>query len=270
MQEYSLKNEGIRAGKKKGTSAKLAPIHAPLSIEIQYYRAENEILKKLSELVKTDIIPRYQYEYKTGTLLDAQVNDVDASWFDNINNSKYSWIAAAMGSIGRIIREEGRRHTRKFSANIKQVMGIDLSAVIRDEDIEGLLKIATSYSASLVTNMTDDAIKRIESAVYSATINGDSVTNLRKTLQEQLGISQRRAKLIARDQTSKLYGDMDRIRQTQAGITSYEWLASMDERTRPLHASYNGRTFKWSEPPSDGHPGSAINCRCVAIGKVEF
>jgi uncharacterized protein with gpF-like domain len=33
---------------------------------------------------------------------------------------------------------------------------------------------------------------------------------------------------------------------------------------RRAHAVYDDQVFRWDDPPEDGHPGQAINCRCRA------
>lgn len=79
--------------------------------------------------------------------------------------------------------------------------------------------------------------------------------------------ARKRAELVARDQTLKLYGNLARIRQTSAGVERYVWRTARDERVRPEHASREGETFSWDDPPVeddyDGAPGQPINCRCV-------
>jgi hypothetical protein len=48
-------------------------------------------------------------------------------------------------------------------------------------------------------------------------------------------------------------------------LPRYVWLTSGDEKVRPSHAANDGKIFYWSDPPSTGHPGEDINCRCVAV-----
>jgi SPP1 gp7 family putative phage head morphogenesis protein len=61
------------------------------------------------------------------------------------------------------------------------------------------------------------------------------------------------------------------VRQTQAGISEYEWSTSGDERVRSSHDELDGTRQSWDDPPvtnDDGdtnHPGEDYQCRCVAI-----
>lgn len=98
---------------------------------------------------------------------------------------------------------------------------------------------------------------------------GVRVEDIQKQLQEQFGIEERRAQLIARDQTLKLAGQLQEQRQTQAGIRRYVWTTSDDERVRPDHAALDGTVQEWDAPPvidsrtgRRGHPGSDFQCRC--------
>ena len=158
-------------------------------------------------------------------------------------------------------------------ATAKRALGINLSAVVRDEDLADYLQAAVARNTSLIQSLSDDIVKRIEQTVYTNSIAGNSVTTLRKSLQAQFGITDRRARLIARDQTGKFNSDLNKIRQQQAGVTSYVWLTAHDERVRPLHKKLDGNTYKWGEPTGAEEglpPGQPINCRCVARGVVEF
>lgn len=53
--------------------------------------------------------------------------------------------------------------------------------------------------------------------------------------------------------------------QTEAlRVTEYIWRSRDDARVRPEHAQYDDHVFSWSNPPKDGPPGEAWNCRCTA------
>jgi SPP1 gp7 family putative phage head morphogenesis protein len=112
--------------------------------------------------------------------------------------------------------------------------------------------------------MTDDLARRTSQTLIEGVVRGRRARAIAGDLAEDLGISQRRARLIARNETATLNGTLNRVRQQQAGVKRYVWSTSLDERVRPLHQEREGRTYSWDDPPSDGHPGEPINCRCVA------
>lgn len=77
------------------------------------------------------------------------------------------------------------------------------------------------------------------------------------------------ARLIARDQISKLNGQLARARQTAAGITSFVWETQKDSRVRPEHRALQGRTFTWADGANGVFPGQPIQCRCWARAVVD-
>lgn len=100
----------------------------------------------------------------------------------------------------------------------------------------------------------------------------------RRWLRERYGISTRRAELIARDQIGTLSSKLAQAKQQESGGIGYIWRTSQDERVvgdpgglypkgnerHGNHYERDGVFFRWDQPPHDGHPGEAINCRCTA------
>lgn len=127
----------------------------------------------------------------------------------------------------------------------------------RAENVDLVVKAGRAYAES-VRGIFDDPEN-----------DGLRVEELAAKLRERGDVSESRAELIARDQTLKLNGALTQIRQENAGISSYVWSTSLDERVREEHASLEGQTFAWSSPPEPGHPGEDYQCRCVAIPFIE-
>lgn len=63
----------------------------------------------------------------------------------------------------------------------------------------------------------------------------------------------------------KINSNINKQRQLDLGVESYTWQTAKDERVRTDHRHKQGKNFRWDEPPSGGHPGEPIGCRCVAL-----
>ena len=79
----------------------------------------------------------------------------------------------------------------------------------------------------------------------------------------------KKSQLIARTETAKLQSAITQNRATNIGSVAYEWVASMDRRTRPSHKEMDGVIVFWrpdaQKPLRDGmrgQAGSFPNCRC--------
>lgn len=131
--------------------------------------------------------------------------------------------------------------------------------------ISGWVTENVSLIQSIDARYFDDLEKYISKAYQNGTLTAD----LSKIIRERTKVSKSRANVIARDQIGKLNGQIMAYRQQSLGIRKYRWSTSGDERVRPEHKKRNNRVFDWNNPPSDGSPGMAIQCRCVAVPVIE-
>lgn len=271
MLRYSLAKTVQRP---KGTRVLLPPVQARLAPEKQYLAVMRRMLAEIAKEAREGIIPAYQSDLQMERARRAFTGDgASNAWFTRLRALINRLTGVASQTVSNILNLEAKQHTFGFMAAAKKALGIDLSAVVRDEDLAEYLQSAVDRNVSLITNLGDDTLKRIEQTVYSNSIAGNSVATLKKELAAQFGLSENRAKLIARDQIGKFNSDLNRIRQTQAGVTTYEWMTAHDERVRPLHRKLDGKVYKWGEATgAEGGlpPGQPIRCRCVARGIVVF
>lgn len=119
-------------------------------------------------------------------------------------------------------------------------------------------------NAALITSQPIEVSARIESIVRDMVPAGARWETIARKLQDEEGIAQRRAALIARDQTAKYNSDCNRTQQQAAGFTHYEWIGVMDNRERPTHVALQHTVWSWEKPPPIGNPGEPIQCRCTA------
>lgn len=168
-----------------------------------------------------------------------------------------------------IVRVE-QWHRRRFAGGILSVLGIDIAALISDAEATEFLSATLSRNSSLIRGLSDDLRRRVEQAAWTGYANQTPRAEMAKELTKALSIGKPRAHLIARDQTVKLAAGLDQLRQEALGITKYTWRHSRKAHPRAEHVARNGRVFEWKQPPSDGHPGHAINCGCKAQALVEF
>jgi SPP1 gp7 family putative phage head morphogenesis protein len=152
----------------------------------------------------------------------------------------------------------------------QSALGVDLLA---SEPALGEATAAfVGENVSLITSIKDQFLGEVEQAILRGIRSGmrhEEIANLilgesGDGFVSREGKAESRAKLIGRDQVNKFYGQLTELRQTAAGVEKYVWRTALDERVRPEHADREGEVFSWDDPPSGGHPGEDINCRCYA------
>lgn len=121
-----------------------------------------------------------------------------------------------------------------------------------------LIKDIPSKTMTQIADLTKDAL-------VSGKAPKDMQADVYDIMSERMDVSDSRARLIARDQVSKLNGNLTQERQTDMGVDSYIWRTVGDERVRDTHDENDGQEFPWNSPPLEtGHPGEDYQCRCWA------
>ena len=174
---------------------------------------------------------------------------------------------------------------KRLQKSLERLIGIDMGAVIDNPAIHDSVMLSAEESAMLIRTIPEDYVGRISAAVVQS-VRGQPFPEDRTLAEEirEIGkITQERAQVIARDQTSKMNCNINQVRQTSIGIEEYIWRTAEDNRVvgdpfglypkgNAMHGNHyirNGKIYRWDNPPDDGPPGYAINCRCVAIPVVE-
>ncbi len=200
-----------------------------------------------------------------------------------------------------------------FARKVKQLEKIfakELPAIIAEEIKTGplfdstLLRVdrevkKTLKAVTVEANLTDVARKRISEEwqtnldiwiqdfaaeeilklrrmIASQTFGGGRYDKVIKAIQKSFGVTERKAKFLARQETSLLMTKFKETRYTEAGITQYRWhcvAGSPAHPVRPSHKKLDGKIFSWNDPPITtspdepvrrNNPGQDFNCRCFA------
>lgn len=151
--------------------------------------------------------------------------------------------------------------TARFARQASRVVTISWEDIgLATETLDAWVRENVALIRTIDTRYFED----VQRVVREAADTGQTTRSLMRDLSERFGVSQTRAEVIARDQLSKLNGAIAAKRQSDYGVTRYRWSTSGDERVRASHAALDGQVFAWNAPPSEGHPGEAVLCRCVA------
>lgn len=139
--------------------------------------------------------------------------------------------------------------------------------------------LAEGYSKNLnhfAGEFTEDEIWKLRQSVTSNVMEGFRSDRLVKVIEAQFGVTRRKAKFLARQETSLMVAKYRQTRYEEVGLKRYKWSTSHDERVRPDHKELNNRIFAYLDPPvtdratqARNNPGEDFNCRCIAIPILE-
>jgi SPP1 gp7 family putative phage head morphogenesis protein len=171
--------------------------------------------------------------------------------------------------LGPTLDLVAERVNKKADADLRGLLGVKLNqhpgtgfGAQNKFRAENLAKIRSLASAQ---------VSELEEILSDASTEGWRVEDLGDEIKDRFEVSKSKADFLARDQTLKLNGQITQERQSQAGISRYQWSTSGDERVRPMHDDLDGTIQDWEDPPvtnedgDENHPGGDYQCRCVAI-----
>lgn len=245
-------------------------------IGIQYNAKLQRLVKQVKADISKEIMPLVRQLAPEYTQDAVATTD---AWSDLIMNAMSylfsRWRSEGVnGGANRIAGEFVQSALKKSERDLKKSAGIDVFS--GSKTMQDYLHASAQQNAQLIKSIPAKYLEEVQTLVMANMRSGMRPGYIEKALQEQFGVTQRRAKMIARDQTSKIQGELNRKQQQGAGFTHFRWLTSHDSRVRHDHDVFEHRVTKygkgvylWSDLPLEKgvpvSPGSPINCRCTAI-----
>jgi SPP1 gp7 family putative phage head morphogenesis protein len=151
---------------------------------------------------------------------------------------------------------------KQLSAALGEAMAVD---VVGDEPwLNDAIADFTRENVALLKSIPEQFFTELEKTLSADIADGARWEDMAADVEDRYGVASSRAELIARDQVGKFNGDLNRVRQTDLGITKFVWRTMGDERVREEHQQRNGQSYEWSDPPDGETPGEPISCRCYA------
>jgi SPP1 gp7 family putative phage head morphogenesis protein len=204
-------------------------------------------------------------------VVNAQTISRQMEWIDMATSELLTVqnISEEVGQAGRQLDLFNRREMQRvLGVDVRRIPGVNaLIDQWRDLNV-GLIETGLRSPADGIR--LRPLLNDVSATVEAAHRQGLRVEVLAHDLRERYGVSDSRAELIARDQVLKLNGNVNRHRQSAAGVREYIWDTSGDERVRETHLALDGSTQSWDSPPEVApgrfeHPGGDYQCRCIAI-----
>ena len=175
----------------------------------------------------------------------------------------------------RMVQDTNLSSYASMHSSLKHLTGLSLPINKIGVRLTRTIKKSVYENVKLIKSIPDEYLDKINKAVQKSILSEKQggLNNLIKIVQKYDGVTQRRARNIALDQTRKVFNHMNRDRSIDAGITKFKWLHSGGgQHPRKEHMDLNGKIFSYDdlpiisapgEPEVRGIPGQAINCRCT-------
>lgn len=250
----------------------------PDSVRLAYYRELRALLELARDAVQGDLLALVPELLPAEVRADAEsanvaaakkrvqraIDQAERKVADSVRPAELEQLARRMGQ-----RTAGAQK-QTFVRTMQRALGVNLADVARvDVGIERQIEGWAALNVDLIKTLPKTYFDDLRLKVIDAAGSGMRHETLATEIADRYQVALSRAQLIARDQVGKLYGQVNAQRQQNLGMVRYTWQTSRDNRVREEHEARQGEVFSWADPPEDGHPGEAINCRCYAEPDVE-
>lgn len=261
---------GMAPRSARGRPAGQLPM-SPDAIEREYYiTVIDPFLEKFDEQVQRILVRSLESIASQGKVItqDSLSLDVDrpvGALFTQLEEVLASLLSSvrltpAVATIG--VKTAGHAALtvkRQIEALVTSNLGITLGSV---PGLQERIDLFTRENVGLIKTIAQGYLDDVQSTMIRGIRVGDNAREIGAEISERFRVSKSRGRLIADDQINKFHGELRRARQKSLGITEYIWRTRSDVRVRSEHAAREGKRFSFNKPPSDGHPGHPIRCRC--------
>ncbi len=243
------------------------------TIERQYSAVLVAMVKRMNKELLAEIpkayarrddefLPDMAQDESAAVWLRKYVNRFFSRWqkrFDKMAEARAKWFAeqtekASTKQIKAMLKESGiavEFHTTKYVNNI--------------------LQASMAENVDLIKSIPKQVHDKVLGVVSMGITQGNNQLYIKEELQKQFGVTERRARMIARDQTMKANGAIARARSAEAGITRGIWKHRSGSKVpRQSHLKMDGKEFEIAKGMFDPDPkvrrfihgGELVNCRC--------
>ena len=174
-----------------------------------------------------------------------------------------------------LAKTEAKKMTKEVTGYVNSNLGKQNEAFklkTIPKDVRQTMGAIYERNYNLIKTIPQDIMQRYQSAFLNNVSNFDQEA-IYKQVETIDGISERRAEIIARDQTQKAISQYHAVREKNLGFEYYVWQTAKDERTSAEHRKLEGRIYRYDEATAVidqygnvGHPTDRVNCLASGQG----
>lgn len=179
----------------------------------------------------------------------------------------------------RMVNDADKLSKSNLYASLKELSGgLSLKTDVMTGPMRQVMEASVANNVGLIKSIPQKYLEGVNNAVMRSITSGNGLQDLVPYLEQQEGVTKRRARTIALDQTRKAYNGLNKGRMQAVGLKKFQWLHSGGGvHPREDHVEMSGNVYSFDDPPvidkrtgERGLPGQAPNCRCRMIPVIDF
>lgn len=250
-----------------------APIRPSAAIEANYRARLDALIECLHRSLKRWIIAEYRRSQPAivGLAQDRSPAETLRATMQRLSRRWTRLFNAAAPKMASYFARSTQRRTDAAMKSILRKGGISVKFQM-GKAAEDVLAATINENVALIKSIAQQHLTQVEGIVMRGVQAGRDLHTIAAGLEDQLGVSKRRAAFISRDQSNKATGNIQRVRAMEIGIKQGIWVHSAGGKVpRRSHVKAGREKVKfdlstgWYDPEVKKNiiPGELINCRCV-------
>lgn len=271
------------ASSRGGATFRGLPLNYNASAQAKYVAALEKLAREMTRITRREVeglFKSHGHSVDSAYAMDASLAsqarilcNALMNRFQKLFNDK-AWPLAE-----RMVSQQDAASKSSLAQSLKAMSGgLTIKTDIFNRQLGDITKAAVAENVALIKSISTDYINQVQGSVMRSITSGQGLKDLIPALENYEGVTHRRVKNIALDQTRKVYSAINRERMKAAGVKKFEWLHSGgSQKPRQLHIEMNGNIYEIDNPPiidertgERGLPGQAVNCRCRMLPVFEF
>ena len=254
------------------------------ALELLVRQMAKETKKQLMRLFKGEISDDFFESQQKLTAMDASLASQARILLNSLSRTFEAFFNLKATSLAKTMVEGATKTSAStVQESLKKLSGgLTLKTSVVSSGQEEVSTALISENVNLIKSIPQEYLKDVTGSVMRSITTGRGIADLIPDLEKYEGITSRRAKNIALDQTRKAYNSINRQKLLNNNVKQFEWGHSGGSlHPRESHIKIAGKIFSFENieaeqaalgvPESDrGLPGEPINCKCYMRPIIVF
>jgi SPP1 gp7 family putative phage head morphogenesis protein len=249
-----------------------------VGVSTRYAERLSALVTQMTEQVTREVLRMYRAD---GTFAqDATIASQSRILLSTLQ-SKFNDLFArnAKRLAESMVEGASKASTTSLHSSLEKLSGgLSLKTSAMPPQVVEIYKAAVAENVALIKSISTDYLNQVQGSVMRSITSGRGLEDLVPALQKYEGVTHRRARNIALDQTRKTYNQINRGRMQALGVKSFMWHHSGGgAHPREDHVEMDGKIYRFDDPPvidertgERGIPGQAVNCKCTMSPVFDF
>lgn len=266
----------------KPTAAiKGATLNNNAAVQDRYVKALNKLVVQMTRQTSRSLIRFFKSDTASEFFAQDASTASQARILTNAIQAKFEQLfnAKASGLAWKMVDDADKASSAQLFTSLKEMSGgLSMKTTVLTGPLKDITTAAVAENVALIKSIASQYMTQVNGAVMRSITTGNGLQELIPALQKYEGITVRRARNIAIDQTRKTFNTINKGRMQKLGVSKYEWIHSGGgQRPRQHHIELSGQIFSFDDPPvidentgERGIPGQLPNCGCTMRPVVTF